>query len=355
MSPLNLLDLSPLSEPPTPPDYILDGWLERGGVTILSGDTGTSKSLVALSMCVAVIRGEPWLGRATKPGPVVVSDAEMTRRLAYERLRGFGLHNVEADSLGYLSRQAIDLGDPESVSALRDLCGQRKASVLTLDALMGHAPSVDVNDNSAAVRLYAEVLRPLAEDLGLALLLIHHEAKPKPGPRDSSLATMGARQWVGQADYQLTLERARKPNSKTTLDDDGSKRTTYRVRLRTPKRRDAPDSQQFEPLRVVSRHHPGGALDWIRIEADVADGNDAEPTSQAGSGHDRDQEHAERLGAFVKANRESTTAALAGELNLDPEHGTFRRSRDLAIKMGLLKKTGRGVYGCRPSNRPPSY
>jgi len=336
---LEPLDMSSLDRPTEPPDYILDGLLERGGVTILSGDTGTSKSLVALSICAAVIRGDSWMGRATRPGPVVVSDAEMTQRLAYERLRGFGFRGSDADSLGYLSRQAIDLGDEESVEALRDLCSQRKASVLALDALMGHAPGVDVNDNSAAVRLYAEVLRPLAADLNLALLLVHHDSKPRQGPRDSSLATMGARQWVGQADVQLTLEKAPKPHSTVTTDSAGFRSTTYRVRLRTPKRRDAPDAQRFEPLRVASRHNPDSSLDWIRVETD-----DAGPASEPAQGRDRDQENAEALIAFARDRDDGTTTAeLAEAVGIDARSDSFKRPLNLALSMGL-ERVSRGVY-----------
>jgi hypothetical protein len=334
---LELLDLAQCDRPPQAPDWIVDGILERGGVVILSGDTGTSKSLVSLSIATAVIRGVPWFGRAVKRGRVVISDAEMVEREAVDRLRGFGIGQGDKDTFGYLNRQAIDLADPESVEALHELCDELRPNLLVLDALVGHAPGVDVNSNTGAVRLYTDSLRPLARRFDLALLLIHHESKPTQGPRDASLAAMGARMWVAQADVQLTLERAPKPNSKTDTADDGSVHTAYRLRLRVPKRRHAPDSQRFEPLRVVSRHHPGGALDWIKVEAD----GDA-PAAPSG-GRDRDQELAERIVAFVKGNGESTTAALAEAAGLDPRSGSFKRPLKLARSMGV-EQISRGVY-----------
>ncbi|HXW59442.1 MAG TPA: AAA family ATPase [Solirubrobacteraceae bacterium] len=335
--PLRALDLTLCDQPPRPPDWIVEGLLERGGVCILSGDTGASKSLVALSICVAVIRGVPWLGRAVKAGGVIVCDAEMVERVAVERLRGFGVRGSDGNRFAYLSRQAIDLQDPQAVAALRDLSRARQARVLVLDALMGHAPGVDVNDNSSAVALYAEVLRPLAAELQLAVLLVHHESKAKAGLRDSSQATMGARQWVAQADVQVTLERAGRRNSSRAELSDGSTLTTYRVRLRLPKRRDAPDGGEFEPLAVTSRHEPDRALDWIKVERDQT------PTAEPAA-RDHDQARAEQLGRFVKAKGRATTAEMAAELEMQPSWGTFKAARDRALAMNLFERVERGVY-----------
>lgn len=336
MKPLKPLSLKPLDQPLPPPDFELDGVLERGAVTILSGDTSAAKSMVALSMCVAVLRGEPWLDRAVKRGRVIYSDAEMHPRVVYERLHGFGVHGSDARSFGYLSRAGVDLGAPESVKALRTLCAQRQASVLVLDALMGHT-SVDVNDNSAAVKLYTEVLRPLAAD-DLALLLVHHESKPKQGPRNSSQATMGARQWVGQADYQLTLERAPKPFSATTTEPDGGKLETYRVRLRQPKRRDAGDTGGYRPLRVVSRHHPDRSLDTLAVEPDTT-----AMGAVSAHGQDHEQEIAEAIRGYLDENGEGRTGELAAALKLAPTNGTFKRALKRAVAMGV-KNPSKGRY-----------
>jgi RecA-family ATPase len=349
MRPLEPLDLSLCDRTPSAPEWVIEGVLERGGVAILSGDTGTSKSLVSLSMALAVLRGEAWFGRATERGHVIVSDAEMVEREAVDRLRGFGVHGDDEDHFTYLNRQAIDLGSTDSVEALRDLCRSRRPSLLILDAVVGHAPGVDVNSNSEVVRLYTETLRPLAREGRLALLLIHHESKPGQGPRDSSLAAMGARQWVGQADVQLTLERAPKPNSDTRSLDDGGTHTTYRLRLRVPKRRHAPDSQRFEPLRVVSRHHPDGALDWLRVEADDDAGVDAE----RGPGADRKQERAEGMAAHVKAHGESTSAELAAAVDLKSSDGSFKRARDFALAAGMIEAASRGRYRGRATVHGP--
>lgn len=340
MKPLKPLSLKQLDQPLPPPDFELDGILERGAVTILSGDTSSAKSMVALSICVAILRGEPWLGHAVKRGRVVYSDAEMHPRIVYERLHGFGVHGSDARSLAYLSRQAIDLDNPASVKALRELCTQRKATVLVLDALMGHT-SAEVNDNTAAVRLYSEVLRPLAAGKAdgddLAVLLVHHESKSRPGPRNSSQAAMGARQWVGQADYQLTLERAPKPLTTSSTEPDGSRLETYRVRLRQPKRRDAGDTGGYRALRVVSRHDPEGSLDTLTVEIDDTAG------ASSADGQDHRQELAEQIKAFIDEHGQSETRELAAAVKLDPRNGVFKRALRLAVELGV-KNPAKGVY-----------
>jgi hypothetical protein len=65
--------------------------------------------------------------------------------------------------------------------------------------------AADVNENDPVVALY-KALRPIASDLGVAIILLHHERKQQVGQtRDRSQAMLGARQWAGQADRQLTV------------------------------------------------------------------------------------------------------------------------------------------------------
>ena len=44
----------------TEPDWIIDGWIMRGGLTILFADTGTGKTIISLGMGKGVARGKRW-------------------------------------------------------------------------------------------------------------------------------------------------------------------------------------------------------------------------------------------------------------------------------------------------------
>src|SRR5690349_15231077 len=50
---------------PEAPAWAVEGVIERGAVTILSGDTGAAKSIVCQWLTVKALKGEDWFGRTT--------------------------------------------------------------------------------------------------------------------------------------------------------------------------------------------------------------------------------------------------------------------------------------------------
>jgi Mrp family chromosome partitioning ATPase len=66
---LDLVHISELlGEPDEPENWLVDGLLPTGGLSVLVGKPKAGKSTLARALAVAVARGEPWLGRATFPG-----------------------------------------------------------------------------------------------------------------------------------------------------------------------------------------------------------------------------------------------------------------------------------------------
>src|SRR4051812_13255110 len=84
-----------VNAPRTEPDWLAEGLIARGTVTILSGDTSSAKSFVSLALAMAVLEGHrTWLGRPVKgPGRVLMVEGEMPRWEVEDRLRRFGLRN----------------------------------------------------------------------------------------------------------------------------------------------------------------------------------------------------------------------------------------------------------------------
>src|SRR3954452_10934241 len=67
-----------VNAPRTEPDWLAEGLIARGTVTILSGDTSSAKSFVSLALAMAVLEGNrTWLGRPVKgPGRVLMVEGE---------------------------------------------------------------------------------------------------------------------------------------------------------------------------------------------------------------------------------------------------------------------------------------
>lgn len=107
-----------VSSPPTEPNWLVDGLIARGTITMLSGDTSAVKSFVALALALAMAvleGGRTWLGREfAGPGRVLIIENEMPAYDVERRLRGLGIRNEHWDRLAYLVKsQAVALDDAE--------------------------------------------------------------------------------------------------------------------------------------------------------------------------------------------------------------------------------------------------
>jgi RecA-family ATPase len=194
-----------------PPDWLVDGVIERGTVMVLSGDTAAGKSLIADALTVAVLQGAEWLGREAQQGRVLYVDEENHRRLVRDRLKAFGLSNDERDGLRYFLRAGVALGDTAWNSWLAAETQEHRADLVIIDTASS-TTSHDVNDNSKVAQLFRDALRP-ATLSGAAVLVLHHERKTTgEWPRNASQAMLGARQWAGQADGHLAVRAAGCPS-----------------------------------------------------------------------------------------------------------------------------------------------
>jgi RecA-family ATPase len=84
--PADLLKLTPIDlarwdgEPVPERRWIVEGMIPERNVTLLGGDGGLGKSLLALQLGVAcALGGRPWIGHPTRPCRVLGISARMTR------------------------------------------------------------------------------------------------------------------------------------------------------------------------------------------------------------------------------------------------------------------------------------
>jgi hypothetical protein len=207
---------------PDPPDYLIADRIERGTITALAGDTGAAKSWVAQSLQVATVeRRDHWLGYELRArhGRAVAIDEENPERLVRSRLRALGLRDG-SEGLRYFHRLGVQLGEGDWIDWLRGELLREPADLLTIDTA-ATAVAAEINDNDAVTAFFRGHLRPLADETGVAIMLLLHERKPPTqGPRGPrTMATMGARQWIGQADTQLMLSRRGEPIEEELPDD----------------------------------------------------------------------------------------------------------------------------------------
>lgn len=240
-------------EPPEP-DWIIHGLIERGTLTVLSADSGVGKSIMCKAMAVAIIQGRPFLDRKTNGERCMFVDEENFLRVVHSRFRALGMRNEDRPRLRYFLRIGVQLGASDWVDRVMDEMDDFKPDALFIDTAAA-ATNVDLNDNSGVARLFQSSLRPLAD--ACAVVLLHHERKPQQGyKRNAGQAMMGARQWAGQADAHLALEKM--GDIYTEEIPGGGLVQRYPIRLEMPKNRDGRGVK--EKIVIVSEHDDGKTL-----------------------------------------------------------------------------------------------
>ena len=202
-----------------PREWLVDGWIPARNVTLVSGDGGSGKSLLALQLCVSTVLGRSWMG---------------TRPIA----TGRALYLSAEDDLPELHRRMVDIAKAQGVS-LADLRGLAVAPLADRDALLAVPgrtrgtldptplyaalaariaalkPSVVVIDTLAdtfggneiertQARQFIAMLRRLAIEYGLTVVVLSH---PSQSGMSSGSGTSGSTAWSNSVRSRLYLKR----------------------------------------------------------------------------------------------------------------------------------------------------
>jgi len=198
--------------------WLVADLIPSGTVTLLGGDGGTGKSLLALQLAAAVAHGGfPWLGRHVYSGNVVFISAEddqdeLHRRIADVALSaGIGLADLGNLKLRSLAGEDALLStlEPDGSLSATDLFNAidgyvttTKPSLIVLDTLADLFPGNE-NDRAQA-RQFIGLLRGLAIRHQCAVLLLSH---PSLSGMGSGTGTSGSTGWNNSVRSRLYLER----------------------------------------------------------------------------------------------------------------------------------------------------
>ncbi|MEM9763817.1 MAG: AAA family ATPase [Pseudomonadota bacterium] len=185
-------------------------------VTLLGGDGGTGKSLIALQLAVAVASGAPWLGLSAMDGPALFMSAEDDVDELHRRLHAIctagGIDMSTLDDLTVRSLAGHDallvveyegsLHPAKTLHELRDVLSRERPALVCLDTLADLYPS---NENDRAkVRQFIGLLRGLALDFDCAIVLLAH---PSLTGLNSGSGLSGSTAWNNSVRSRLYLER----------------------------------------------------------------------------------------------------------------------------------------------------
>jgi hypothetical protein len=179
-------------EAPAPRRYLLEDLVLAAYVTLLYGDGGVAKSLLALALAVAVSGGSrKWLGRGVESCPVLYVDfeldAEEQSRRVRQLCRGQDL-DTPPDNLFYMSA----LGHPakEAFASALDACKEHEVGLIVVDSL-GPALQGDAEAARDVIGFFQRSIEPFRAE-GVAVLIIDHQSRLQAGQSYQSKGAFGS-------------------------------------------------------------------------------------------------------------------------------------------------------------------
>jgi hypothetical protein len=292
-----------LATEPEPVDWLIEGVVARGTLTLLAGREKEGKSLLAMACAARGAAGGGMLaGIRVEPLRVAVIDAENGSRELHRRLRSLGLHADHAARIDIYEAVGHDLR--QHLHEIEAVLRASAPDLLVLDSwrsLWGG----DENDSGEVSRVLDPV-RNLVRKFNAGAVLIHHMRK-NGGYRGSSA--------IG-ASVENVLELSRH-------DDDEDRR---RRCLRNP----------------ACRYEQEAGDRWLRIEADRELGalllDRAEPFRPSSPAR---TEAETRLLASLNGTP-TMWPVWARDAGYEPNNGTAVRARRALHERGLIENSKAG-------------
>lgn len=191
-----------LDEPIVEADWLIDGLLSAGGISIWVAKPFGGKSTALRAAALKVSRGEPFLGRATSKGAVGYFALEQARNEVVAHFKQMGATRADSATLKIHTGMvpAKDVTDK-----LRQVIVENNLVLAVIDpvVLLLIRGVSDFNEY-AAVYAALEPLISIARDTGCHLALVHHLSKAE---RDNMDQIMGSTAFSGAADTVVTLRK----------------------------------------------------------------------------------------------------------------------------------------------------
>lgn len=162
-----------------PTDWLIDGFLEDGGLSMLFGESTAGKSLLVIDWACCIACGRDWHGREIVQGPVFVLAGEgfggFVRRVrAWEIFNGAQIDDAPL----HFSERPAALMDGKSTKAVTAAVREMaetfgKPRLVVVDTM--HRNMGEGDENSAAdFAVFLQSLDFMRSELGCAILIVHH-------------------------------------------------------------------------------------------------------------------------------------------------------------------------------------
>lgn len=156
------------TDPPRVP-WVVENFCAQGMVTVLVGEPGIGKSMIALNAAACAAVGVPFIDMHTKPRETVIIDAENGPNEMHRRMKALKFF----DNVTVADVANFDFYD--QLYLLEAACEGASKGILILDSLRTIWGG-DENDSKAVTRALT-ALQQMARNANVAVIVIHHTNK----------------------------------------------------------------------------------------------------------------------------------------------------------------------------------
>lgn len=190
-----------IADSPEEPEWVWEGYLAPGAITLLAGKPKVGKSTIICSFLDSLLRGDSFLDQRTRlRGKVLLLTEEREGTLG-EKVRSWGLN--DPNLLGEMRYRMSDLSWDEVVEKVRT--ANMGIELVVVDVWDKWTGLEGEQENSSGAQLQAlKPLEELASD-GVAVLIVAHQRKGKGSHGE---AVRGTNALVGGVDVVVELERS---------------------------------------------------------------------------------------------------------------------------------------------------
>jgi len=185
-----------LAEPQEEHEWCADGLFIAGGTSLIGGKPKAGKTTLTRGLALAVAQGNPFLGRETRQGTVVLLALEEKRSKVAEHFRRMGATDEAI---------VIHVGPApkDALAGLETLLNEYQPALVIVDPILKFIrlrDGIDYAEVSAAL----EPITDLARRSGAHISFIHHLGK---GERNGGDAFLGSTALFGAVDTGLLMKR----------------------------------------------------------------------------------------------------------------------------------------------------
>ena len=186
-----------LAEPEEETEWLVEGMLPTGGLSLLVAKPKVGKSTLARTLALAIARGERFLERETAQGPVIHLALEEKKSQLVNQYRALG--GTEDDEILIFA----DTAPKDAVRLLEEAVILYQPRLVIVDTVQRLIRVSEVKDYGKVIAALEPILT-MARKHGAHLMLLHHSPKAVCEAIDAAIGSTG---WAGTVDTIMVMKR----------------------------------------------------------------------------------------------------------------------------------------------------